>query len=192
MAARASGPLPGDLAISLALQGVLSFSDTLMTLWRWLGLAVQYLPYVLIVISLLLRQWAAAVLLALAFFPAAFFAEDQLKAIFARPRPAAELVKIYQPSRGLSFPSGTALQTMVVIGTLIYLLRGMNKDSASTATAQFFTGFSILFLLLSSIARIHVGAHWASDILGGWLFGGAWALLLIAVDRWWTTRDRSK
>jgi undecaprenyl-diphosphatase len=189
LAAKGSGPLPGDLFFSRALQQALPYHPPVAEVWSGVGKVVEYLPYVLIGIALLLRQWGAALLLALAFIIMSFFFEARLKQLFARPRPAPDLVKVYQPSRGLSFPSGTALQTMAVIGLLIYLLSWTKRVGGLRTTARILTGLSILYLLLSNLARIHVGAHWLSDIFGGWLLSGAWVFLLIAGHQWWLNRN---
>nr|MDQ3013682.1 hypothetical protein [Acidobacteriota bacterium] len=109
MQAKGAGPLPGDLEFTRLLQRGLPYNNSVKLVWNALGEILRYSPYVAIAITLLLRKWDWALLLVLATAPIALFGESQLKPIFNRPRPTADLVTIYQASKGLSFPSGTAL-----------------------------------------------------------------------------------
>lgn len=179
--AKGAGPLPGDLEFTQLLQRALPYNGGVKLLWNALGEMLRYSPYVAIAIALLLRKWDWALLLALATVPIALFGESQLKPIFQRPRPTADLVTIYQVSKGLSFPSGTALNGMALVGAVLYLARLAGKSRISTAIII----VSVVYLLLSNLARIHVGAHWTTDIIGGWLFASAWLALLMAGHQWW-------
>lgn len=183
VAARGAGPLPGDLLISHAVQRVIPVNDGVTALWKSLGMIIEYLPFLAIAIALLLRQWQGAILLALAGIPVEYFGESLLKPLFVRPRPDASYVNILQPSKGLSFPSGTAMITMAIIGMTIYLARRAARDGVSPTFARIIVDVSLVYLILSNLARIHLGVHWASDILGGWLFAGAWVLLLAAAHQ---------
>lgn len=183
LAARGAEALPGDLLLSHAVQRAIPFNDGVAAFWKSLGQIVEYLPYIAVAIALLLRQWWGALWLALSGFPVAYFGESLLKPLFGRPRPAAYDVNISQAARGLSFPSGAAMLTMAVVGMAIYLARRAAKQGSSPTLSRIIVDFSFVFLLLSNLARIHVGVHWATDILGGWLFAGAWVLLLIATHQ---------
>jgi undecaprenyl-diphosphatase len=33
------------------------------------------------------------------------------------------------------------------------------------------------------ISRVTLGVHWATDVIGGWAFGAAWAVLWLQVAR---------
>ena len=183
--AKGAGPLPGDLEFTRLLQRAVPYNDSVKLLWNALGEILRYSPYVAIVIALLLRKWDWALLLALATMPIALFGESQLKPIFHRSRPTADLVAIYQVSKGTGFPSGTALQAMALVGTMLYLARLSGKSKISIAVIV----VSVVYLLLSNLARVHVGAHWATDIVGGWLFASAWLALLLAGHQWWLDRQ---
>lgn len=72
-----------------------------------------------------------------------------------------------------SFPSGHALQALVVYGYLAGVLpERMRLLGAGVAGV-------IVFLVGSS--RVALGAHWPTDILSGWLLGAAWLLVLLGL-----------
>jgi undecaprenyl-diphosphatase len=101
-----------------------------------------------------------------------------LKAGFGRARPGAAFAELVAP--GLSFPSGHAGVSAIVFLTLGALLastrsRGIER-LVILATATLMT-------LLVGLSRIALGVHWATDVLAGWAFGAAWALLWLLLAR---------
>lgn len=95
-----------------------------------------------------------------------------LKAIVDSPRPPPSLVRVSEDASGLGFPSSHVLSAVLVYGSVIalapYLVRPRAARiglSVAAAVAIPVTGFG----------RIYTGAHWPSDVLGGYLWG---ALLL--------------
>lgn len=183
--AKSAGPLPGDLEFTHFVQGLLPYDGFITLLWKFMGGALRYSPYLVLAVTLGLRKWDWAILVAVACLPMGLFGEAQLKPLFSRSRPATDLVHIYQVSKGLSFPSGTALNAMTLTGVVLYLARLAGKSWIATLVIV----LALLFLLLTNLARIHVGAHWATDILGGWLFGSAWVALWLAAHQWWLSQD---
>lgn len=188
--AKNAGPLPGDLEFSRAVQLALPFTDGVGQFWKVLGGIIYYSPYLALAVSLGLRKWDWALLLIGACVPVALFGESQLKPLFNRPRPTEELVAVFQVAKGLSFPSGAALNAMAVYGTTIYLARLAEKSGSVIARPVM--AVSVTLLLLGGLGRVHVGAHWATDIFGGWLFSSCWLALLMAVHQWWLDRPQQQ
>lgn len=193
-AAKGGGALPGDAAISRAIQRAVAYGPAIESALGQISALVRYLPIIAIVFVLLLMRWKEGALLAIAATPVVFFTETYLKLLFERPRPAAGLVNIYENARGFGFPSGTALRTMVVFGVVSYLARQAGRAEKASGRLRLLPAYSILFLfclallIIGNLARIYVGAHWASDIIGGWMFGVGWVLIVIAVYQWWLGR----
>jgi undecaprenyl-diphosphatase len=101
---------------------------------------------------------------------------------YGRPRPPAPDQLI--PETGFSLPSGHTVDATVVIGVLalvlVRLTRGPLRAALATAAAA--------AVGASGVARLYLGVHWATDVLAGWLLGGAWialcgALLLVLDTR---------
>ncbi len=108
-AARRAGPLPGDLAVAQALQAALPLDGGLVSLLIMIGNAVWFLPVLAVAVALLLRQWRASLILLLASIGGAILGEVVLKTLVARPRPSADLVRVYEPSSSYGFPSATSI-----------------------------------------------------------------------------------
>ena len=98
-----------------------------------------------------------------------------LKDLFARPRPRFERPLVIETS--YSFPSGQAMESLVVYGMLAYLavliLRGTGKH------VVFVVGAAVLVVLIG-FGRIYLGAHYLSDVVGGFAAGGAWLGAVVA------------
>ena len=109
-----------------------------------------------------------------------------LKSWIARPRP--DLVPHLVQVTNASFPSGHAMISSAVYLTLALMLaEGMQRDSwrgraGRVAVVAFFS----LLAVLIGMSRVYLGVHWPSDVLAGWCFGTAWALLVWMGDRWFT------
>ena len=99
-----------------------------------------------------------------------------LQRLVDRPRPSAGLVGLDQPLSGLGFPSGHAYQAIVLFGALIYLATTL----IGRTWLRRLTQVSLTFLILAiGISRVYLGAHWPSDVVGGYLIGGALLALMI-------------
>lgn len=184
-AAREAGPLPGDLFLARYLQeeplpdgvtgALLSNADSAV----WLILVAA------LAVALLVKRWTSALFIFLASLTSVFIGVA-LKLIVARPRPSAELVQVYDTSQSYSFPSITACFSLVLLGGIVYLLWRARPPRPILVVAL---GASLVLVLVIGLSRVYVGEHWASDVLGGWLFGAAWLLVLTRM-RWGPVRGR--
>ena len=64
--------------------------------------------------------------------------------------------------------------TAVTFLTLGVLLARMTEHQRLKIFAM---ATAITLTILVGLTRIHLGVHYASDVLAGWVVGGAWALL---------------
>ncbi len=94
-----------------------------------------------------------------------------LKRVIKRPRPTAVDVKVVRVINEPSFPSGHVMHYTNFYGLLIYLL-ATNWRSGKLRN----TLIAICTALIVGIgpSRIYLGAHWPSDVMAGYLYGGLW------------------
>ena len=183
--ARGAGPLPGDLTATRWLQEQVPPGGLIGSSLSYVGSLVWFLPIGFLAVALLGRRWFDALFVVVAAVTGLLIG-DALKLLVARPRPSVELVRVYESSGGYGFPSTTALLSVVLLGAVCYLV--VRERSRGLLVAVLLC-VSPLSVLASGVSRIDVGEHWASDVLGGWLFGGAWLLVLVSIHSWWSSRQ---
>jgi undecaprenyl-diphosphatase len=121
------------------------------------------------------RAWALALVVATAVITGAA-SVNLLKAGFARARPAADFAQLVAP--GLSFPSGHAGVSAIVFLTLGALVAATRDRSAER---MYILSMAGLMTLLVGVSRIALGVHWPSDVVAGWAFGAAWAMVWLLI-----------
>ena len=94
-----------------------------------------------------------------------------LKELFHRARPGADLVYLLPSPSSLSFPSGHTMGTTSVVGSLAVILHVM-KAPRGVRWAATLLGFAAI--LGVGLSRVYLGAHYPSDVLGGFLAAAAW------------------
>jgi undecaprenyl-diphosphatase len=123
-------------------------------------------------------KWEAVV----AVFAACGIAVGALvKLVVFRPRPSADLVKVFSQLPSSGFPSGHVLEFTAFCGFLTFLAYTLLKPSWGRTAALVFLG---LLILLMGLSRIYQGQHWFSDVMGAYLLGSLWLVLTIRLYRW--------
>jgi membrane-associated phospholipid phosphatase len=94
-----------------------------------------------------------------------------VKRLIKRPRPTQELVTVVRVINEPSFPSGHVMYYTNFYGLLIYLL-ATNWRSGKIRNALIVICTALLVCIGPS--RIYLGAHWPSDVMAGYIWGGLW------------------
>ena len=175
--ARGSGVLPGDVAVSRAVQG-LDWPGIASgaAFFNAAGGASGTLIVTLLVCAALLaagkRAAATLVIAALAIR----VANPILKETIDSPRPTGELVRVTEQAGGFGFPSGHTMGVVLFWGMVFALAGGIGRRWLRWAVR---TG-AVLMMAAVGLSRIYTGAHWPSDVVGGVLWG---TLLLVSLLR---------
>jgi undecaprenyl-diphosphatase len=110
-----------------------------------------------------------------------------LKVSFNRPRP--DVFPWRTQHVGLaSFPSGHAMTSIVVYGTLAFLIARL---APTRWLRRLVWALAVLVVVLVGLSRLYLGVHYPSDVLAGFLIGAAWAIICalgIEAVRYFRTR----
>jgi membrane-associated phospholipid phosphatase len=107
------------------------------------------------------------------------------KALIGRPRPSVDLVLVMIKESNNSFPSSHAFLSVMLLGTLIYLLNSHLQKRVLRITLSVILG---LLVLLVGLTRVYLGVHWFSDVIAGYIFGGFFLTLVIMGYEIWQQR----
>lgn len=95
----------------------------------------------------------------------------------ARP-PLSDAIPPYEYSD--SFPSGHALNSLVLAGVITYLVMLRRR---TRRTVRWTAIVAALFAITMGISRVYLGHHWLTDVLMAWLMGTLWLTVVITTHR---------
>lgn len=134
-----------------------------LVIWRWVGRREA---------ALVLTTWLSAPV------------HSVIKLAVDRPRPTPDLVRVLEDAPGNSFPSGHAFFALAFWGLLAYFACTRLQSKPLRLLAACVCG---IIVILIGTSRVYLGVHWPSDIMGGYLFGALFLLVLTLVDQRWRT-----
>ena len=167
---------PGDVAVERWVQSLVPPNLN----WAAAVSRTAEFPWVLLIMALIfalawvLAGWRAA-LLSILSLAGMWILGAVLGPVIARPRPSPELVGVFRPLTGSSFPSLFALRFAGTFGFLAVLAA---MKSSGVRRTGLLVGCGAL-LLLGWVARVALGAHWPSDVIISYYLGLLWAAFLI-------------
>ena len=168
---RHAAPLTADLAIELWLQQWRSPELTwLMAAVSWLGYSPQSVVGTLAMAgALALRgRWRDGAWLVGTQLASALTA--LVKVLVERPRPTEELVRVYSQIDGYAFPSGHVVFYTTLFGFAFFLVFVHARRTAWRTVLLWLLAVPVLLI---GIARVYLGYHWPSDVLGGYALATA-------------------
>lgn len=174
-----------DLSISLEVQR-LEVGPLLRSV-SWLGYWPKSLivPIVVIVGLWAIRWRREAVLLAVTSIGAVAICHI-VRVLDPRARPGLP-VHVEDIIRGSGFPSGHVMDYVALCGFCIVILRHRKADLPAWSHTVLLA-FLLAMIVLVGPSRIWLGAHWPTDVLGGYLLGGWWVTVMARLYRGATWR----
>lgn len=104
-----------------------------------------------------------------------FAASSVMKIWLRRDRPDNEYVRS-MIIHTFSFPSGHAAGSVASFSLLVYVAAAMYPPATVVVLASV-----IVVCLLIGVSRVYLGAHYPSDVAGGWIVGGIGVVAMIVM-----------
>lgn len=176
--ASTGGLFPGDTRISHTIQAVDSNATASVVTFMNAAFDAPTLIVITAVLSIVLGVLGRyPQMFLLAATTLSQIANAVLKLAVGRPRPEDGVVRVTEQANGLSFPSGHTMGTVVFFGIIFYLSFQLISHRHLRLLVQ---ALAIFQMVAIGFSRVYTGAHWPSDVLGGFLWGAWFIIILIA------------
>lgn len=102
-----------------------------------------------------------------------------IKLVIDRPRPTADLIRVIEDAQFQSFPSGHVTFYVTFFGFMVFLMYRLEWVWTWLRWSAAILCLTLVFSI--PFSRMYLGAHWFTDVLGGFIIG---LLCLIGLG-WW-------
>lgn len=109
-----------------------------------------------------------------------------VKLLVNRPRPSQDIVSVLEKTRQQSFPSGHTQFYVVFFGFMIVLMYTLKMLPAWLRLSVSIISLLIIFII--PFSRVYLGAHWFTDVLGGFMLG----LICLSILSYWYLRKQGE
>ena len=178
-AAAGTSWLPGDVGLAQWIQSV-SWGPvgSLFGVVTWLGGGPQdVLAVVTIILVAVVNRRATPLALLVVADAALYLAFNTL---LHKPRPAPGLIRVTEQAGAFAFPSGHATFVVTIVAVILLCLGPLVLSRRLLGLAAI---VGAAMVLIVGVQRIYVGAHYPSDVLGGFLLASAWLCLVLSIRR---------
>ena len=173
--------IPGDLNLTLLFQSL--HSNILLLVMKWVSYVTEgWRSALLVMVGSIVVWWRlgkqeAALTVAAGL---SSLLSSAFKFAVDRPRPTPDLVQVWVVEHESGFPSGHAFYAMVFLGLVAYFaFIYLRRPGLRTLIV---VSLLILIVLIGA-SRVYLGAHWPSDVLGGYVTGATFLGIFIWLDR---------
>jgi undecaprenyl-diphosphatase len=151
--------------------------DALMNGITSMGSSYVVLPvFVIVGIALVVRRRYGALLFLSLALAGSLVIDFLMKLVFQRPRPKLDYASVLPD---YSFPSGHSMNGVVFYVSLALIAWSVFGRRVGLAA----TGLAAVLAFLIGISRIYLGYHYLTDVVGGWLAGIVWLMVIGAAFR---------
>jgi membrane-associated phospholipid phosphatase len=141
-------------------------------------------------VVLIIRRAARLAVWAAVTMAGAALLDNVIKTVADRARP--HLANPVASAPGKSFPSGHALESFVGVAIILIVVLPLMRPVWRWVVVA----VAVMLLALIGFARVTLGVHYLSDVVGGWIFAAGWVAATCAGFRVWrkqvSPRSRTK